>query len=450
MAAETPSREHAPIQIGLPPEPAWAIARPVPTTYIAFVAGDEMPDPGEAFLAAGRAFGAEPAEVEPLAHEDARVAWAFAFSVPGRAARVMIWCEEADAAQLPDGAARDARWVVFIESLLEPTRAVDDAVALAATAAGTAPARTRLLFDPAIGSAWSAADLARLFLGESRAADTAAPAAAPAAAPRGTLVDERFLYRIEVVARDRANGPFWITTVGLARLARPELEMLEVPAADLRAALELIDALAARFVGDEPPHAGVPYEAGPGVKVALVPVAEAIETLAAGAPGGAADRRAGVDGPRAAICAAGRRGSFRAVWVPPLDELARLSRHEAGLYLAPRVTLARERLAQLEWPRFVAARAAAPANAPTDASAATPTFLAKIALGETLGERRHLWATVEHADAGGGRGHLAAGDGRAPEPVSFALAEVGDWRVLGLAADRPDIGPERAELLAGA
>lgn len=440
MAAETPSREHAPIQIGLPPEPAWAMARPVPTTYIAFVAGEEMPDPGEAFLAAGRAFGAEPAEVEPLAHEDARVAWAFAFSVPGRAARAMLWCEEADPAQLPDGAARDARWVVFVESILDAARAVDDAVALAATAAGTAPARTRLLFDPAIGSAWSAADLARLFLGESHATDPAAPDA-PA---RGALVDERFLYRIEVVARDRANGPFWITTVGLARLARPELEMLEVPAADLRAALELVDALAARFVGDEPPHAGVPHEAGPGVKVALVPVAEAIETLAAGAPGGAADRRAGVEGPRAAICAAGRRGSFRAVWVPPLDELARLSRHEAGLYLAPRVTLARERLAQSEWPRFVAARAAA--NAPAE----PPTFLAKIALGETLGERRHLWVAVDHADAAGGRGHLAAGDGRAPEPVSFAIAEVGDWRVLGLAADRPDIGPERAELLAGA
>ena len=123
MDSDPSSREHLPIRIGLPPEPAWAMARPVPTTYIAFVAGDEMPDPGEAFLAAGRAYGAEPAEVEPLAHEDARVAWAFAFSVPGRAARVMIWCEEADAAQLPDGAARDARWVVFVESLLEPTRA---------------------------------------------------------------------------------------------------------------------------------------------------------------------------------------------------------------------------------------------------------------------------------------------------------------------------------------
>ncbi len=440
MAADPSSREHLPIQIGLPPEPAWAMARPVPTTYIAFVAGDEMPDPGEAFLAAGRAFGAEPAEVEPLGHDDARVAWAFAFSVPGREARVMLWCEAADAAQLPDGAAADARWVVFVETILDAARAVDDAVALASTAAGTARARTRLLLDPAIGSAWSAADLARLFFGEGSGS---------AAAP-GALVDERFLYRIEVVARDRANGPYWLTTVGLARLARPELEMLEVPAADLRAALELVDALAARFVGDEPPRAGVPHAAGPGVKLALGPVAEAIEALAAGAPAAAADRRAEVDGPRAAICAAGRRGSFRAIWVPPLDELARLSRHEAGLYLAPRVTLARERLAQAEWPRFVATRAAVDVRAPIDDSPDV-TFLAKVAVGDSLGERRHLWVAVDAADLAGGSGVVAHADAaRASEPVAFALAAVGDWRVLGLGPDRPDIGPERAALLADA
>ena len=39
----------------------------------------------------------------------------------------------------------------------------------------------------------------------------------------GELVDERHLYRIELAAQDREQGPFWITTVGLARVARPGL-----------------------------------------------------------------------------------------------------------------------------------------------------------------------------------------------------------------------------------
>ena len=62
------AREHLPIQIGLPPEPAWQMSEPMPISYIAFVLGDEMPDSGEAFLAAGRAFEMAPpetAEVPP-------------------------------------------------------------------------------------------------------------------------------------------------------------------------------------------------------------------------------------------------------------------------------------------------------------------------------------------------------------------------------------------------
>ena len=60
------SRDHLPIQIGLPVEREWQVAEPAPLSYIAFIAGEQMPDPGEAFLAAGCAFASEPRDVEPL------------------------------------------------------------------------------------------------------------------------------------------------------------------------------------------------------------------------------------------------------------------------------------------------------------------------------------------------------------------------------------------------
>ncbi|MEY5033321.1 MAG: hypothetical protein RL354_2352, partial [Planctomycetota bacterium] len=60
---ERMAREHMPIQIGLPPEAAWAMAQPAPISYIAFVEGDELPDPGDAFTAAGESFGVAPQDV---------------------------------------------------------------------------------------------------------------------------------------------------------------------------------------------------------------------------------------------------------------------------------------------------------------------------------------------------------------------------------------------------
>ncbi|MEY4118920.1 MAG: hypothetical protein RLZZ116_2248 [Planctomycetota bacterium] len=420
------AREHMPIQIGLPAEPAWEVAEPAPITYIAYVAGDEVPDPGAAFIAAGESFGVAPQDTEPVPVEDDDVAWAFAFALPSRAARVMVWCERVADDARPDGGARDAKWVLFVETLLEASRAADDAVALAATACRAGGARTRLLLDPGLGMVWNRADIERLFLSE----------------PNGALVDQRILYRIELAAKDRERGPFWITTVGLARIARPELELLEVPRESLRSALELVDALAARFFDEDVPHAGVPFEAGLGLRLALVPAAEASETVPADAPGGVQDRRRMPSHPRAAICAAGKRGSFRQVWVPPTEELALLSRNELGVFLSPRVSVVRERMAQLTWTAFVRAHAAGS----TPQGDAVPSFLAKIALGDTVGERAHLWIAVSRADADGGEGVLDRPDG-SREAVAFRREQIGDWRIVGLRPDLPEVGPEGASVL---
>jgi hypothetical protein len=461
------SREHAPIEIGLRPEVAWRTERVEPITLVAFVAGDELPDPGEAFLSLGSAFRVEPTNARPVPSDDPALAWAVAFDIPGRAGAVLMWCERVDPGHTPDGRAPDARWAIGIESVLERSSGDDreraiarglaawpasvaDFVALAAAAAGCVDrARLRILYEPALARSFAASDCARLFLG-----DGVAP---------GALVDERFLYRVEARMRT-PETPAWISTVGLARLARPELEVLEVPPALVGAALELVDALAARLVTEEPPHPGVPIEVGEQLSVALVPAHEAAETIAADAPGGRADRIHLAPISRAAICAAGQRGSFRRVWVAPIAELERLAQNETGLFLALRVVEVRERIARDTWPRVAAAFADRPRDRDT-------VFMAKIALERaavasgTEGEpehepehehehehepkpdapRAHVWLRVEAADASGGRGISAevAGGSRA-----FTLADIGDWRVIGLFDERPNLGPDDASFLA--
>lgn len=447
------AREHQPIQIGLPPESAWRVAEPTPISLVAFVDGEGLPDPGDAFLAAGRAFGAEPAAVEPMPVDDPAIHWAFSFEARGRSSRVLLWCEQARAGQSPENRAPDARHIIVLQAILEPSTpddaaraavgkqsvwpaSVADFVRLAATAAGAAgPERTRLLFDPELGIVYSPEDCARLFVG------------APPERPAGDLVDERHLYRIELRARG-PGAPLWITTVGLARVGKPELEMLEVPPPLTAAALQLADALAARFISEDLPHAGVPFEAGPDLALALVPAAEAAETVAPDVAGSPADRTRFGHAPRAAICAAGQRGAFRKIWSTPIEALERLTSHDAGLFLSQRVVEVRECLARATWGDFTAAHARHSARA-------TVAFLVKVARpngAATAAETptptppeagiEHVWITVDHATTAGGRGsspHTGT--------LGFTLDEVGDWRVVGLVEGEDSIGPDRAERL---
>lgn len=450
------AREHQPIQIGLPPESAWRVEHPSPLSLVAFVVGDEAPDPGDAFLAAGRAFGAEPRAIEPMPIEDTAVAWAFSFEVAQRGSRIVLWCERARDDHSPDGIAPDARWTVALQTLLEPSTSDDharaaatggvwpasvaDFVALAATAVGAAGlARTRVLFDPELGLVYGPDDCARLFLGEGTGAGM----------PAGALADERHLYRIELRSRG-AGTPMWITTVGLARVGKPELELIEVPERLAAAALELLDALAARFICDELPHAGVPFEAGNGLPCALVPAAEVAETVSPGVAGSPSDRTR-LDGwPRAAVCSAGQRGSFRKIWTTPVDELERLARHDAGLYLSLRVVEVRERLARATWPDFMRAHAARRGRPGV-------AFLAKVARAQhepSVGAetREHVWISVDEVASTGGRGSIAQApcEGVTLPVLAFTLEEIGDWRVVGLRDGEDSIGPDRADRLADA
>ncbi len=444
------SREHMPIQIGLPPKSDWRVAGAAPISLVAFVAGDELPDPGDAFLAAGRAFGVEPTAAEPMPVDDPSIHWAFSFEIAGRGSRILMWCEDAREGESPDGRAPDARFAVAVQTILEPSTVDDfaraqaarqavwpaslaDFIRLAATAATAAGRdRTRLLFDPELANFYAPDDCARLFLGDESGGSAA-----------GALADERHLYRIELRARG-AGAPLWISTVGLARVGKPELEMLEVPHELAEAALQVVDALAARFVSEDLPDAGAPFEAGPALSLALVPAKEAAETVSPEVAGSPADRARFGDAPRAAICAAGQRGAFRKAWVPPTDELRDLAHLSTGLYLSRRVIEVRERHARATWADFAAAFAAhhARPSPPTGwfAAVARPRP-DPLAMGEFI--REHVNIRVESATPTGGRG--APLDGTAA--FDFSVDDVSDWEAVGVHAPDERLGPYEANRL---
>jgi len=447
------SREHMPIQIGLPPRSGWPVAGASPVSLVAFVAGDDLPDPGDAFLSAGRAFGREPSSVEPMPVDDPSIHWAFSFEVAGRGSRALVWCEDAKEGESPDGRAPDARFAIAVQAILEPSTVDDharaqaakeavwpaslaDFVRLAATAAGAVEKdRLRLLFDPGLSNFYAPDDCARLFLGDGP----------NGAAPAGELADERHLYRIELRARG-AGAPLWISTVGLARVGKPELEMIEVPHELAEAALQVVDALAARFVSEELPDAGVPFEAGPSLSLALVPAKEAAETVAPDVAGSPADHARFGGAPRAAICAAGQRGAFRKAWVPPVEELGDLSRLATGLYLSRRVIEVRERHARATWGDFAAAFAAHGGRRSPPTSWFAAVVRARpdpLAMGEVIHE--HVRVRVEAATGRGGRGAPLDGG----ESFDFDVGSVSDWEAVGVHRADERLGPYDARRLCG-
>ena len=442
------AREHLPIQIGLPRESAWEMEEYPSSRYVAFVCGDELPDPADAFDALGESFGVAPQDIAPLPTDADEVQWAFRCRIPSRTSPILVWCERVGAADIPDGEIADARWSILVEALLELADPLLDAARLGAIVARAGGTRTRLMLNPDLGVVYRLDEIKRLFL----------------AKRAGEFLDERHLFRVEIGARDRAHGPFWLTTVGLHRVARPEMEMLEIPADELHAALAMVDAIAARFVSTPLPAAGVPFEAGAGLSVALVPVAEVIETISPEMPGGPSDRVKLPRAPRAAICAAGKRGAFRPVWVPPHEVLQKLTRGESGLLRSERETEVQERLARLEWPAFLHAfssRAQHPAR----------QFYAKVA--ETRDENladggvehvwEHVWLEVVDANESSvcgrklGADGLRAGavgastDSAANSLVTAPITRLSDWAVTGVitpkAASPIEVGPQTASLL---
>lgn len=294
----------------------WRIA-PAPSRLLAWAGGAELPDPRVAAESA-RVAGLEIESIE-LLEPGPPVAWAL-MARESEGPPWILWCEPSAEGEVPPSAA-ESPWILGIETLIAWPAADGDAGRLLARHRAMkrwlhAGGAESALLDPITGRWLDATEWAL-----DRSRDAIA------------TLEELWCVRIH---RRPGASMVWLSTAGLHRCGRPDLELLEIPEPLAAAGAAALDGLAALLLED-PPLPETPWRIGPASEVTLEPLVEVISTLSPSAPGSLEDRRrlgteVELDERIAVVCAAERRGSLRRIPVPPVDLLERVARGEVGLY----------------------------------------------------------------------------------------------------------------------
>ena len=409
------------------PSAGWRVD-PVPSRLLAWRVEPDLPDPRALVDAASRS-GIEIESVEMLefgppvawavvAHEAARPSW-------------VLWCEPcgpSSAGEVPPSA-NASRWIVGIDTLIAMPDGFEHAAA-ATLARHRAMKRwlheggaVAALLDPATGRWLDAAEWR-----DDRGQDETAS------------LEELWCVRVH---RRPGASKVWLSTEGLVRCGRPELELLEIPESLAAPGAALLDDLAALLL-EEAPSPETPWRIGPSIEVSLERLDEVLASLAASAPGSLEDRRrldadAAIDAHRAVVCASERQGSYRRVPVPPIEAIERIARGEAGLYRSRHES---ERLR-----RIVSRQAPLLARIARAIDSGLGEFRARVAVASETEPGSSAWAELVGVAA---EGWLVQPIDLAGRPVMTApasiaaLGSLGNWRV-----DRGErsFGPDDAALL---
>ncbi len=391
------------------PSPVWEIASPDPCMLLA-LAGSEDDGPIaaiariDAYLAAHN--GGSVLPIEDLGGEGA-TRWSVAIRVPKRANAIVLFAE--DPKEFLENAPHiselsNAGVCVGISTPLE-SPFVEDFVALARLLEAATGGMLALV-DPALDAVFAREHVQGLFL-------DAEP-----------LADERTLFRTQIVTR-KGRDARWIFTEGMARIGKPDFEMLEVAPTEERSAITLVEIAASLFFAAQLPPPETPIELGTGVSIALVTPQEALEGVDAHAAGSARDRtgeKAHFQPRKSAVISApAKRGAYRQVWTRPVEAIAALQQGVAELALPDGIRRSTARKARQSWKEVIARR--------SDAAHAETT-LAQVNVGIN-GIAEHAWLEVIEASALGGAGVLLhpLRDNRLSkgERVEFRLDQVSDW-----------------------
>ncbi len=388
------------------PDDVWPELEPAPTQFVAFWPHPEPPSSAEV----SAALGAWLDQPEPLGEEvsvgESGMSWAIECEVDGVANAVAVWCERAlevdEAWRTMLGAAAECRWVIRLQTVLDEDDGADEYFLLLNLLAGSIADAVGVL-DVTTGQFLPRSELDREVL-----AEDAVPI-------------DRLLWRIVRLpgVSDAAEVPSThvsICTVGLCRLSRPELELLEVPVAHALAAEMVLDTLVPLIMEDDLPLPGQPVEIGDGMVVSLVPLASADEFVEEANAGSRAWRERiagiGIDHvtlPRVAVCSPHEKGAFKKAWVWPAEAAAKIEEGNAVLYLAQREVDANARQAQRTFPLFATAFASlARSDAPAWRDLAQGNFLVQAPVGGIDGDDRieQVWYSVHHLDGDGVDGQL--------------------------------------------
>jgi uncharacterized protein YegJ (DUF2314 family) len=407
---------------------AWRLPEQEPTNLLALWCDDQAPTVTEVSSALARYFGEAVRVLEEVAHDDPEILWSVAMRWPTIEAPVVLWAQPARPMadeELDAIGVESCRWIVGLETLLDPADPLTDFVNLMKPIAGALPD------VPAVLDVNTTRWHARPALDELFSTDEVEPPA-------------HVLWIVQLVqTSDDESATVWLHTHGLARCGKPELEMLGTPADFAESAAEMIDDIAALVLERHAPPPGAPFEIGTELAVTLQPWQVVAPTLDDGVAGGMADRQSNGDnahaGPSAVICGLEPPGGSPLRWHAPCEMLQRYRRGEAAVFRTARATERQARLARLAWDQIATAFASvtrcASLNGPDDTK--KPMFGVKAGFESDDGHanREHLWFQVRCFNGQRVQGELMN------DPISIERLkrgdviwierdDVSDWRVM--------------------
>ncbi len=428
---------------------AWPLEQEPTDLLVLWPGGDDAPTQTEVLAALRTHLGDGLEILEEVEPPSPDVQWAIAARFAGHSVPLVIWTQPAapvPEGELGDPAAETCRWVIGFESLLvrsDPLSSYMFLMKILASAFAQAPAILDLN---------STMVLSREHLDEAYG-ESGGASIEPAA-------DE--LWMIHAVhapeeGRDpnEPSGVVWLHTHGLWRCGLPELEMLEVPAANASTAAELLNDVAALMFEFPPPAPGEPYAVGDELDVTFQPWQEVVRTMDSSVPGGHDDRQGIAEenphvGVRAVVCGAAMRGSFRQVWTWPREVVERLESDDATIYMTQRATRRQARMARMRWGEFATAFVAAQKAALIDVENPSAVFLLKAGfpvdeeMGSDGSAKEHLWFEAHRFNGDGADATLinqpvSVGTLKRGDRVHVRRDEISDWQVQTVAGS---FGPQ--------
>jgi len=441
--APTDGEPSAQEPLASPGTAAWEQASVAASAWVGFWPHPDPPSAEEVGRSiagwVGREVKAEPADLD-----DENMIWAMVVEIPGVTSPVIFWAEPAlpaDPSQLPDPAMAACKWVIGMQTVLEPGEASEEFFHLMSMLSGAIPDLAGVL-DVANARRWPRKELEEQFL----AADA--------------VPNDEYLWTITAVAdREDDDAPMMLFTTGLARCGLPELEVLEFPSRHSQAAAILVNHVASLLLESPPPPPLEPMEVGPDTSVALVPWQACAQFMDEGTPGSRAFRDiaaqhgdGSLTGVRAVICSPEPRGQFRKVWAWPKETLERMEDGRAVLFASERSAAATERRAQRTWPAFATAFASVRrSERPEVAALAGTAFHVQSGVGAVDAEdrREQGWFVVKGFDhdvveAALSEEPVTAEGMHAGDVVRIPRTGVTDWRVI---LPEEMFGPDRSGAL---
>jgi len=385
-----------------PNEYPWTIDPPEPTNLVALWPGEQPPMMTEV-TAAFAAQRGEDLTVEQDAPDDPTVLWAAAIALGD--VDLTVWCEparELHPDELDDPAAATCRWIVGVETVIDPDEALAQFSMLMRLLAGTWQEIPAIL-DVNTERWYPRQALDRTYGAEDE----------PAAS---------VLWVVHVV-EPRDGGDAWIHTHGLCRCSLPDLEMIAVPKRFVPAGVELVETIAGRMLEEMLPPSDEPFAVGPDLDVTFQPW----RTVApADGPGGLVSRDDGPGNPhtgvRAVVCGAGSEVADRARW--PQVAIECITTGRGAYFLCSHETSRLARRARAAWPKLVT----------VPLPAVQVLVKAGLAVDDTEDEHEHLWFSVRRFRDNRAEAQLLHEPGRVAmskgDVVWIDRQSVSDWTVI--------------------